>query len=161
MSGYECSSCKLTYNNQENIPIILSCDDTMCKKCINYQIEALRKQKIECPTCCNFVTSSNRVNKALIPKNNTSTISAPKKEEGQFDVYVKLLSGAKITVRVTKEMTVGTLKAKVAQQAGISNQARLFLSFKKPLQDNTKTLESYEITRTVTILQTSQEIGGK
>ena len=161
MSAYECPYCKCTYNNQENIPIILSCDDTMCKKCIKYQIDTFRKEKIECPVCCGLVTSSNKPNKALIPKNNLSTISAPKKQEGQFDLYVKLLSGTKITVRVTKEMTVGTLKAKIAQQAGISNIANLFLTYTQPLRDNAKTLESYAITKTLTIMQTSREFGGK
>lgn len=161
MSAYECPYCKGTYNNQENIPIILSCDDTMCKKCIKYQIDTFRKEKIECPACCGLVTSSNKPNKALIPKNKLSTISAPKKEEGQFDIFVKLLSGTKITVRVTKEMTVGTLKAKIVQQAGINGITRFFLAYTQPLIDNTKTLESYGINKQLTIMQTSTEIGGK
>ena len=58
-------------------------------------------------------------------------------------------------------MTVGTLKAKIAQQAGISNIANLFLTYTQPLRDNAKTLESYAITKTLTIMQTSREFGGK
>ena len=58
-------------------------------------------------------------------------------------------------------MTVGTLKAKIAQQAGINDITRFFLAYTQPLIDKTKTLESYGINKTLTIMQTSTEIGGK
>lgn len=56
-------------------------------------------------------------------------------------------------------MNIRTFLTKVAQQANIK-QDRLFLSFKKPLNDKSKTLAFYGITRTVQILQTSEESGG-
>ena len=160
MSVNQCGYCKITYNKEINIPIMLSCQDTICKKCINYKIEALKKEEFECPICCHNVKSLNIVVKALYPKDDTSTSSAPKTAQGEFDVYVKLLTGDRITVRVNKDMNIGTFLAKVAQQANI-NQSRLFLSFKKPLNDKSKTLAFYGITRTVQILQTSEESGGK
>lgn len=163
MSVNQCGYCKITYNKEVNIPLMLSCQDTICKKCINYKIEAeaLKKEEFECPICCNTVKSLNIVVKALYPKDDTSssTSSAPKTAQGEFDVYVKLLTGDRITVRVNKEMNIRTFLTKVAQQANIK-QDRLFLSFKKPLNDKSKTLAFYGITHTVQILQTSQESGG-
>lgn len=160
MSNYECGSCKIKYNNQENIPIMLSCSDTICKKCIKFKEEAYPSKKFPCPICCHDTESNNMVVKALIPKDVSSTVSTPKKEEGEFDVHIKLLTGDRITVRVTKEMTVEAFKTKAAQQANI-NKAQFYLSFKKPLINNTDKLSSYGINHTVTILQTTNERGGK
>lgn len=161
MSVNQCGYCKITYNKEVNIPIMLSCGDTICKKCINYKREALKKEEFDCPICCNDkVTATTMVNNALYPKDDaSSSSSAPKTQQGEFDVYVKLLTGERITVKVTKEMKIQTFLNKVAQQANI-NPSRLFLSFKKPLNDRTKTLTFYGITRTVQILQTSEENGG-
>ena len=92
MSVNQCGSCKITYNKEVNIPIMLSCQDTICKKCINYKIEGLKKEEFECPICCHNVHSLNIVVKALYPKDDTSssTSSAPKIAQGEFDAYVKL-----------------------------------------------------------------------
>ena len=159
MSVNQCGYCKITYNKEINIPIMLSCNDTICKKCINYKIEALKKEEFECPICCHNVKSLNIVVNALYPKDDTSTSSAPKTVQGDFDVHVKLLTGDRITIKVNKEMNIGTFLSKVSQQDNI-NPSRLFLSFKKPLNDTSKTLAFYGITRTVQILQTSEESGG-
>lgn len=159
MSSNQCGYCKITYNKEINIPIMLSCNDTICKKCINYKIEAEKKEEFECPICCHNVHSLNIIVKALYPKDDISISSTPKTVQGEFDVHVKLLTGDRITVKVNKEMNIGTFLSKVAQQANI-NPSRLFLSFKKPLNDTSKTLAFYGITRTVQILQTSEESGG-
>jgi hypothetical protein len=60
---------------------------------------------------------------------------------------------------VRKEMTVGQLKEKIKQQEGIDSST-YELSFKKPLTDINKTLESYGITRTVTITSIAPFDGG-
>lgn len=160
MSSNQCGYCKFTYNKEINIPIMLSCNDTICKKCINFKIDAVKKEEFECPICCHNVHSLNIVVKALYPKDDISISSTPNTVQGEFDVHVKLLTGDRITVKVNKEMNIGAFLSKVAQQANI-NPSRLFLSFKKPLNDKTKTLAFYGITRTVQILQTSDEHGGK
>ena len=56
-------------------------------------------------------------------------------------------------------MTIGQLKDKIEREKGY-NKRNFVLAFKKPLNDNSKTLESYGITKTVTITQISTVEGG-
>lgn len=160
MSIHECGSCKAVYKKDTNKPIILSCGDTICSSCISFYRSAENKNKFDCPICCNIAESKNIENKGLYPKGNIS--NAPSSNfapvEGEFEVNIKLLNNERITIRVTKEMTIETLKNKIAEEKGI-NKKNLFLTFRKPL-NNKKTLEFYGIKKEVTIMQTTNEFGG-
>lgn len=157
----ECPACKIKYNRNTNIPIMLSCDDTICKLCINFFTQAYSKEFFECPVCCNNTKSEKKENKALYPKDeifntvNTSTSSVI----GGFQIIIKFLDRSRLTMLVTKNMKVGELINKVASQKGM-NASKLFLAFKQPLKDKEKTLENYGITSEVTFIQVSINIGG-
>jgi hypothetical protein len=160
MSSTECCICKNTYNKNKNKPIMLQCGDTLCISCINHYKEALCKEEFECQQCCNMTKSSGIENKNAYPKDNSSNTSNQNlsQAQGEFDVSIKLLDGNRITVKVTKEMTVDQLKSKIVEKTGM-NKSRLFLNFRKPL-NNSQTLEFYNITRTVVIAQSTYEAGG-
>lgn len=157
----ECPACKIKYNRNTNVPIMLSCNDTICKLCINFYTQAYSKEFFECPICCNNTKSEKRENKALYPKDeisntaNTSTSSVT----GGFQIIIKFLDRSRLTMLVTKNMKVGELKNKVASQKGM-NASKLFLAFKQPLKDNGKTLENYGITDEVTLIQVNTLDGG-
>lgn len=160
MSSSECSICKITYNRNNNKPIMLECGDSLCSSCIKSYKEAYKKEEFKCEQCCSITKSTNKENKALYPKDDTSSTSSKMSPpaQGEFEVFIKLLTGEKVSVRVRKEMTIDQLKTKVTQLKGI-NKAGFFLNFKKPL-NNQKTLAFYNITRTVTINQSTYESGG-
>ena len=156
-----CPACKIKYNRNTNIPIMLSCNDTICKLCINFYTQAFTKEIFECPICCNNTKSEKRENKALYPKDeisnntNASTSSVP----GGFQITIKFLDRSRLTMLVTKSMKVGELINKVAFQKGI-NASKLFLAFKQPLKQKEKTLEFYNITSEVTLIQVNTLDGG-
>ena len=79
--------------------------------------------------------------------------------DGFFQIYVKLLTGDTIEINVRKNYTIQKLKEIIKNKANISKD-RLYLAFTKPLIDEKKTLENYDITRSVSILQTCSESGG-
>lgn len=79
--------------------------------------------------------------------------------DGFFEIYVKLLTGERIAINVRKDYTIQKLK-EIIQNKTNTSKDRLDLSFKKPLNDEKKTLEYYGITRSVSILQTAYESGG-
>ena len=163
MSEHTCKVCKLIYNKNENKPFLLKCGDTLCLSCIKNYKEALKKDIFECPTCCTETESSGIENKAAYPKdggdkksndNNNNTVS------GEFEIYVRRQEEAdKYSLKVTKTMTVGQLKDKIQKEKGFDKKLYQ-LSFKRPLEDENKTLEFYGITKTVTITQISNFEGG-
>ena len=160
MSEKICKVCKNYYNKNENRPFLLECGDTLCLKCIKSYKEALEKDIFECPTCCTSTKSLNVENKMAYPKEGeivslNSNIKVP--EKGEFEVFIKTPFGSKYSLLVTKTMTIGQLKDKIEREKGY-NKNNLILAFKKPLYDS-KTLESYGITRTVTISQISCLVG--
>ena len=153
----ECPMCFKKYNKKENIPYILGCGDTMCLKCINYFKEALQKTEFECPECCNTTKSSGIINK-VIPlddvtekeenkdnKNNNST-------DGFFEIMIKPKNDKKFSIKVKKEYTINQVKQIILKEKNMPPQS-YHLAFKKPLSELYKTLESYGITKTVTLIQ--------
>ena len=160
MSSHSCEICKKLYNKNKNKPFLLTCGDTICMACIKDYKEALKKDTFECPTCCcGDAKSTGFENKSVYPTeeeiknaNNISQISqAP--VIGEFEIFIRPKS-EKYSIKVTKSMTVGQLKDKILSVKGY-NKANYKLAFKRPLADETKTLESYGITKTVTITQIS------
>ena len=163
MSEKICKVCKNYYNKNENRPFLLECGDTLCLKCIKNYKEALKKDIFECPTCCTNTKSLNVENKMAYPKEGeivslNSNIKVP--EKGEFEVFIRpKVEADKYSLLVTKTMTIGQLKDKIEREKGY-NKKNFALAFKKPLNDDSKTLESYGITKTVTITQISVVEGG-
>lgn len=157
----QCMVCKNKFNKNNNIPFMLECGETLCSSCISYYTQAYTKEEFKCPYCCNMTKSTKRENKALYPKNDApiQTSINQASVSGEFDVTIKLLDGDRLNVKVNKNMTVGQLINEISQKTGI-NKDQLRLSFKKPLNDKSKTLEFYKITKTVTIPQVAFIDGG-
>ena len=157
----QCMVCKNKFNKINNIPFLLQCGDTLCSSCINHYTQAYTKEEFKCPYCCNQTKSTKTENKALYPKNDApiKTSINQASSSGEFDVTIKLLNGERLNIRVNKNMTVGQLINEIAQKTGI-NKDQLKLSFKRALNDKSKTLEFYNITRTVTIPQVAYIDGG-
>lgn len=165
MSENECKTCKKLYNKNENKPIILSCGDTLCSSCIKSYKEFLNKDEFECPKCCNMTKSLNVENKAAYPKEgtvdttNNSIINQPA-VEGEFEIMIRPKGEIeKYSMKVTKNMTVQQLKKKIQKEKGY-NINNFDLAFRRPLADLDKTLESYGITKKVTLTQISNVHGG-
>ena len=165
MSG-ECMVCKNKFNKTDHIPYILDCMDTLCSKCVNHYVESYTKEGVpkgefKCPECCNTTKSTNKINKACLPKDNApinnNANAAPIGNE--FEVTIKFLDGSRTNFRVTKTMTVAQLISKISQEKGI-NANQLKLAFKMPLNETSKTLEFYKITKPVTIMQVDYLKGG-
>ena len=166
MSSHSCRLCKKLYNKNLNKPFMLKCGDTLCLSCIKNYKEALRKDKFECPTCCTDTESLGVENKAVYPteeeiQNENNRIKASAAPiAGEFEIFIRPKSETeKYSLRVTKTMTVGQLKDKIQREKGY-NKANYKLAFKRPLADESKTLESYGITKTITITQISVVEGG-
>lgn len=161
MSKNECPCCRENFNNEENKPYIMECGDTICLKCINNYQEALKKETFECPTCCNETKSSGILNKSIVLNNNSNQIE--NQNNGSTDGFFELLirnktSQERISIRVKKEYTIRKVKDILLKEKNIPIQ-NYHLAFKKPLNDD-NTLESYGITKTVTITQISDLVGG-
>jgi len=166
MSTHSCKICKKLYNKNENKPFLLACGDTLCLACIKGYKDALNKDNFECPACCTDTKSTGFENKSVYPTEeeirNASNISQNSNAplEGEFEIFIRPKSETeKYSIKVTKTMTVGQLKDKIQSVKGY-NKANYKLAFKRPLADETKTLESYGITKTVTITQISVVEGG-
>ena len=147
-----CSLCKNLYDKDIHIPFLLGCGDTMCSKCINYYQEVFKQGKIECPICDQYTYSTKIENKKAYPNYTMKDKQSHEKEE--FEIYIKCLDGERFSFKVTRSMTVGQLYEKVQELKGY-NKSKFRLFFKRPLYDHSKTLESYGITRTVTIMEIS------
>lgn len=162
MSDKKCKVCKNYYNKNENKPFLLECGDTLCLKCIKGYKEALKKDVFECPTCCNNTKSLNVENKMAYPKDGeiqSSNTCTQGSTSGEFEIFIRpKVENDKYFLKVTKTMTVGQLKDKIQREKGY-NKNNLALTFKIILNDS-KTLEFYGITRTVTITQISVVEGG-
>ena len=78
---------------------------------------------------------------------------------GFFTIKVRLLNGDRIEINVRKDYTIQKLKEIIQDKTNISKD-RLYLAFMKILEDEKKTLEYYGITRSVSILQISEPVGG-
>ena len=164
----ECPSCKMKYKKNERIPYLLSCQDTICSKCITHYTEAYTKETKEkfkgfiCPICCNKeVKSLNMEIKALYPSDDEPTVVSLNAGpvQGEFEITIKFLDRSTLTAKVNKDMKVRQLISNVAKQKGI-NENNLKLAFKKTLNEKDKTLEFYKITSSVTLMQVNNLDGG-
>ena len=109
--------------------------------------------------------SLNVENKAAYPKEgtvdttNNSIINQPA-VEGEFEIMIRPKGEIeKYSMKVTKNMTVRQLKNKIQKEKGY-NINNFDLAFRRPLADLDKTLESYGITKKVTLTQISNVHGG-
>ena len=78
---------------------------------------------------------------------------------GFFTIKVRLLNGDRIEINVRKDYTIQKLKEIIQNKINIPEKEMIF-AFRKPLNNEEKTLEYYDITRSVSILQTCSESGG-
>ncbi len=158
----ECPVCFNKYNSDANKPILLDCGDTMCLKCIDYYKESLQKDSFECPNCCKKNAKSTNIMNKAVPLNNsnetTTNTSAPS-ADGFFEVTIRTKNGDEFLIAVKKEYTIRKLKEEIKRVKNIEPTDYEF-AFKKPLLDMNKTLEQYNITGPVTIIQTSNVEGG-
>ena len=156
----ECPMCFKKYNKKENIPYMLGCGDTMCLKCINYFKEALQKTEFECPECCNTTKSSGIINK-VIPLDDVTEKEENKDNstDGFFEIIIKPKNDKKFSIKVKKEYTINQVKQIILKEKNMPPQS-YHLAFKKPLSELYKTLESYGITKTVTLIQVANLEGG-
>ena len=158
----ECPSCKMKYKKNERIPYLLSCQDTICSKCIKFNTEAYTKKEFKCPICCNEnIKSLNMEIKALYPSDDEPTVVSLNAGpvQGEFEITIKFLDRSTLTAKVNKDMKVRQLISNVAKQKGI-NENNLKLAFKKTLNEKDKTLEFYGITGPVALTQVNSLIGG-
>lgn len=158
----ECPSCKMKYKKNERIPYLLSCQDTICSKCIKFNTEAFKKKEFKCPICCNEnIKSLNMEIKALYPSDDEPTVVSLNAGpvQGEFEITIKFLDRSTLTAKVNKDMKVRQLISNVAKQKGI-NENNLKLAFKKTLNEKDKTLEFYGITGPVALTQVNSLIGG-
>ena len=141
---------------------MLSCGDAICSCCINYYTQAYTKEEFECPKCCNQAKSLKIEVKNLYPKDDEPTFVNANQgnTSGEFDITIKFLDRSTLIIRVNKNMTVGQLISKVANQKGI-NENNLRLAFKQVLKDKDKTLEFYKITGNATLMQVNRLDGGR
>jgi hypothetical protein len=158
----ECPLCFNNFNNQENKPYLMTCGDTICSKCINYYEKNLEIDTFQCPTCCNDTKSTGYFNNVAIALKNNSNQNQNQKND-YIDEFFELLirnktSQEKISIKVKKEYTIGEIKDILYREKKIPIQS-YHLAFKKPLNDE-NTLEFYGITKTVTITQISDLVGG-
>ena len=164
MSNNECPVCFKKYNKEENKPYILECGDTLCLKCINNYKEALQKETFECSKCCKNTKSLGIMNRAIPLDDNQGTNNNKDNNNNSstdgFFVNIKLKNGEKISIKVKKEYTINQLKQMISDEKNIEFK-KLNLSYKRPLLNGNKTLESYGITKTVTVIQISDLVGGK
>ena len=160
MDVFNCKSCKLPYDKNIRKAFMMECGHSICSQCINFFKEA-QKKTIKCEECCNETQATNIENKSLysnISNQNAKPIQQP--SIGEFEIMIrKKNSPDKFSIIVRKEMTVGQLKEKIKQQEGIDSDT-YELSFRKPLSELKNTLESYGITRTVTLNSIAPFEGG-
>ena len=79
--------------------------------------------------------------------------------DGFFQIYVKLLTGDTIEINVRKNYTIQKLKEIIKNKTNISKDI-LYLTFKKPLLDEKKTLENYGIAKCAVIRCFPNVMGG-
>lgn len=149
-----CGICKEQYNNNKKKPILLTCGHTLCLACINFYKEA-GKEEIECPKCCSNSKSTNIICKNLQKPKIESSSSI---DDNEFEIFIRTRGGEKIILKVNKTMTISQLKNKIFEEYGCDKENTI--SFKKPLNDMSKTLEFYGIRKSVTLSMTCPLEGG-
>jgi hypothetical protein len=160
MAESACPICNIDYDRNNRKAFILECGDSACSSCINFYKDS--GKELECGKCCRPTKSLNTENKALYTNNsNQSNKPTLIPEKDEFEILIREKNGQnKLPIFVKKSMTVGELKEKIKKEYNIQPGAYI-LAFRKPLSDDTKTLESYKITKTVTVTMISVFDGGK
>ena len=91
----------------------------------------------------------------LYPKNVLVYETNVKEDDKEFEIYIKPGTGEGFFfINVTKMITLRQLKEKIEKEKGYDKN-HYILSFKKPLNDESKTLEYYGIKKAVTLNQIS------
>lgn len=147
MNKYECPLCFKLYNNQNNIPFLLKCGDTLCLTCIKYHKEEA-KTSIECPTCCTNTESSGNTNKLLLDEINKD-----------FEVIINQKNGPIFNIDVKTLYTIKEVK-EIIQKKKNMDPKNYYLVGKGALLEDDKTLLDYNITSPTTIYQISFVEGG-
>ena len=166
MSNNECPVCFKKYNKEENKPYILECGDSLCLKCIDSYKEILGKKIFECPICCQDTKSTGIMNKA-IPLDDAKETNENKYNNnnndtmiGFFEITIKPKnSNDSFAIKVKKEYSINQVKQIIYKEKKMPPE-NYNLAWRRPLIELDKTLEYYGITKTVTILQISNVIGG-
>ena len=156
MPTHECQYCKNKFDNINNKPIMLTCNDIICSSCINFFEAAFGEKIFECPVCMNQVSSTNIIFKPLL-KEGGGVDEKNNEKNNEFPIIIRCKDGHKIQLLVTKDMTIKQLREKIAEKENI-NINNIYLAYKRPL-NNDKTLEFYGITKTVTIFRISSMMG--
>ena len=167
MSDENCPLCFEKYNKEENKPFMLKCGDSLCLRCINYYKTEIGKEIFECPICCNETNSTGIMNKAFRlddakeknEKKDNNNNNNNDSMNGFFEVTIKSKNSKTFTIKVRKEYTINQVKQIIFEEKKIPPE-NYNLSWKRPLIQLDKTLENYGITKTVTIIQISNLIGG-
>ena len=156
-----CPVCREIYNKNKNKPYVLFCGHTLCSHCIELYKQISQKDRFECFKCCCITQSTNIVNISAYPKeqpkSNYYNNNYPKMNE-EFEIIIRN-KHEKFSVMVKKSMTIGELKEKILKEHGAYFPKEFELTFKRPLE-NTKTLEFYGITKTVTLIKIEFIVGG-
>ena len=144
MEYFDCPICKLPYDENNRKAFILMCGHCACSQCIKFY-EDYGKESFECGVCCHTTKSSSIENKAAYTK-----IIKNSRNTDEFEIFIRKSFSDKFSIVVKKGMTLGELKKKIKEQEEI-NYSPYELCYEIPLTDDSKTLESYGITRTGTM----------
>ena len=157
---FKCPICKFEYDINNRKAFILMCGDSACSQCIKFYKDA-GKTSFECEKCCNITQSANIENKSLYQNSNVQKKKPEQKpQRDQFEIYIrKKDKQEKFSLLVKKKMTLKELKKEIKNQENI-DPITYDLCFKKPLTEDNSTLESYGITKTVTITMITKFDGG-
>lgn len=163
MAEFVCPICKIQFDKNNRKAFILECGDSACSECIKFFKES-GKEQFECGKCCNNTKALKVENKSLYrnvsnQNNNRSLIA----EKDEFEIYIRKKNtndeDDKFPFLVKKTMKIRELKDKIKEQKNIEPNT-YELAFKKPLSDLNKTLEAYQINKTVTVTMISIFEGG-
>ena len=145
MEIFNCPICKEPYNKNSRKVFLLSCGHSACYQCIKFY-EDLGKE-IMCEVCCNMSKPLNFENKAAYSKIMISING----NDDEFEIFIKKKNDPyKFSIVVKRGMTLGELKKKIKEKEDIDFSS-YGLGFKRPLTDDSKTLESYGIINTCTL----------
>jgi hypothetical protein len=141
MDYFNCSICRQPYDENSRKAFMLECGHSACSKCIKF-FEDCGKESFICGICCHMTKSLNIQNKAAYTK-----IIKNSRNTDEFEIFIRKSFSDKFSIVVKKGMTLGELKKKIKEQEEI-NYSPYELCYEIPLTDDSKTLESYGITRT-------------
>ena len=146
MEYFNCPICRQQYDENSRKAFILMCGHCACSQCIKFYKD-FGKESLECEFCNQMTKSLGIENKAAY----TKIIKSNRNNDDEFEIFIrKPYCYDKFSIVVKKGMTLGELKKKIKEQEEI-NYFPYELSYKKPLIDDSKTLEFYGINRTCTI----------